>query len=55
MGILLVLMVLVVLLAIIGTTVMIHRDGLGHTPPVLSDHPWSARELPSGSYCAGLF
>jgi hypothetical protein len=53
MGILLVLMALVALLTIVGTTIMIRRDGLGHTPPVLSDHPWSARELPSASYSAG--
>jgi hypothetical protein len=53
MGTLLVLMALVALLTIVGTTIMIRRDGLGHTPPVLSDHPWSARELPSASYSAG--
>jgi hypothetical protein len=55
MGILLVLMVLVALLAITGTTVMIRHDGLGHTPTVFSDRPWSAGGLPSNSYMAMLF
>jgi hypothetical protein len=55
MGILLVLMALVALLAIIGTAIMIRRDGLGHTPPVLSDYSWSAGKLPSESYSAGAF
>ena len=48
-----ILLVIVALLAIIGTVVSVLRDGRGHTSPERSDRPWTARELPSSPYYPG--
>ncbi|WP_426990301.1 hypothetical protein [Pseudarthrobacter sp. Y6] len=51
-GIALVVLLLVVLAA---TASALLRDGRGHTPPVASDQPWSARDLPSVNYTLRIF
>jgi hypothetical protein len=46
----------VLLLLILAATVSaLLRDGLGHTPPVTSDQPWSALDLPSTNYTLRIF
>ena len=48
--------VAVLLLLVLAATVSaLLRDGLGHTPPVTSDQPWSALDLPSTSYTLRIF
>ena len=51
-GIIIGLLLLIVLAATVSALL---RDGLGHTPPVTSDQPWSALDLPSSSYTLRIF
>lgn len=51
-GIALVVLLLVVLAATFSALL---RDGRGHTPPITSDQPWSALDLPSVNYTLRIF
>jgi hypothetical protein len=51
-GIALVVLLLVVLAATVSALL---SDGRGHTPPVTSDQPWSALDLPSVNYTLRIF
>jgi hypothetical protein len=51
-GIIIGLLLLIVLAATVSALL---RDGLGHTPPVTSDQPWSALDLPSTNYTLRIF
>ena len=48
--VLLVIVAAVSLVAIVGTVVLVIRDGRGHTPAEKSDRPWTAGNLPSLPY-----
>ncbi|HSO17376.1 MAG TPA: hypothetical protein VLS95_15635 [Arthrobacter sp.] len=48
--VLLIILAAVSLLAIIGTVVLVIRDGRGHIPIEKSDRPWTAGNLPSVPY-----
>ncbi|MDI3212323.1 hypothetical protein, partial [Arthrobacter sp. AL12] len=48
--VLLVILAAVALLAIVGTVVLVVRDGRGLIPPEKSDRPWTAGNLPSLPY-----
>ncbi|KUM37769.1 hypothetical protein [Arthrobacter sp. EPSL27] len=47
---LLVVLAAVSLLAIVGTVVLVIRDGRGHLPVEKSERPWTAGNLPSIPY-----
>jgi hypothetical protein len=43
--------VIVLLIVAASATVSLLRgDGRGHTPPVVSEEPWKALDLPSSAY-----
>ena len=48
--VLLVIVAAVSLAAIVGTVVLVIRDGRGHIPAEKSDRPWTAGNLPSLPY-----
>ena len=48
--VLLIILAAVSLLAIVGTVVLVIRDGRGQTPAEKSDRPWTAGNLPSLPY-----
>lgn len=48
--ILLIILAAVALYAIVGTLVLVVRDGRGHLPAEKSDRPWTAGNLPSLPY-----
>lgn len=50
MAVVLILLGLVSLAAMIGTVVLVIRDGRGHTPVEPSVRPWMAGNLPSRPY-----
>ena len=48
--VLLIILAAVALYAIVGTVVLVVRDGRGHIPLEKSDRPWTAGNLPSLPY-----
>ena len=48
--VLLIILAAVALYAIVGTVVLVVRDGRGHLPVEKSDRPWTAGNLPSLPY-----
>ncbi|WP_346925330.1 hypothetical protein [uncultured Arthrobacter sp.] len=48
--VLLIILAAVSLLAIVGTVVLVIRDGRGHIPVEKSERPWTAGNLPSVPY-----
>ncbi|HSO91817.1 MAG TPA: hypothetical protein VLR70_11760 [Arthrobacter sp.] len=48
--VLLIVLAAVALFAIVGTVVLVVRDGRGHLPVEKSDRPWTAGNLPSLPY-----
>ena len=48
--VLLIILAGVSLFAIVGTVVLVIRDGRGHIPIEKSDRPWTAGNLPSVPY-----
>ena len=48
--VLLIILAAVALYAIVGTVVLVVRDGRGHIPIEKSDRPWTAGNLPSLPY-----
>ena len=50
MAVVLIILGLVSLAAMIGTVVLVIRDGRGHLPPEPSVRPWTAGNLPSRPY-----
>ncbi|KQN90707.1 hypothetical protein [Arthrobacter sp. Leaf69] len=53
--VLLIILAAVALYAIVGTVVMVVRDGRGHLPAEKSDPPWTAGNLPSLPYALVRF
>ncbi|MEE2521446.1 hypothetical protein V1639_06495 [Pseudarthrobacter sp. J75] len=50
-----VIVVILLLIVAAATVAALLRDGRGHTPPVTSDHEWSALDLPSTNYTLRIF
>lgn len=48
--VLLIILAAVSLVAIVGTVVLVVRDGRGHIPLEKSERPWTAGNLPSVPY-----
>ncbi|MDR7081180.1 flagellar basal body-associated protein FliL [Arthrobacter ginsengisoli] len=48
--VLLIILAAVAVIAIVGTVVLVVRDGRGHVPVEKSDRPWTAGTLPSLPY-----
>lgn len=48
--VLLIILAAVALYAIVGTVVLVVRDGRGHIPVEKSERPWTAGNLPSMPY-----
>ena len=48
--VLLIILAAVALIAIVGTVVLVVRDGRGNLPAEKSDRPWTAGDLPSLPY-----
>ncbi|WP_144674160.1 hypothetical protein [Arthrobacter sp. U41] len=49
-AVLLIILAAVALYAIVGTVVLVARDGRGHLPVEKSERPWTAGNLPSLPY-----
>ena len=52
LGIALIILVIAGLAAIVS---VLRNDGRGHIPPVRSEDPWSALDLPSTNYTLRIF
>lgn len=55
LGVIGIIFVISLLIIAAATVAALLRDGRGHTPPVTSDHEWSALDLPSSSHTLRIF
>lgn len=44
--------IVLLIISVAATVSALRGDGRGHTPPVVSEQPWSALDLPSSAYSA---